>query len=183
MRFLIAAFLFITCSSITASAQPAPLQPPTAETSREACKDGVDNDGNGYTDCADQGCWDFNFCAQRQTEPEDIRRLRAKGWTEITLGAILLPFGLTLAAVSAPAWMFAGGGSFGHNSLMQVGVALDVVGFAATVAGIVLIPIGIGHRVQASPSARCAQVARHVQFMPSLKLSADSAQASLMVRF
>ena len=34
-----------------------------AENTAAACRDGVDNDGNGRIDCADPGCAELRFCA------------------------------------------------------------------------------------------------------------------------
>ena len=34
-----------------------------AENTSAACQNGADDDGDGHTDCADQDCWDFVFCA------------------------------------------------------------------------------------------------------------------------
>lgn len=36
----------------------------TVEDTLEACQDQEDNDGDGYTDCADQDCWIFVACAR-----------------------------------------------------------------------------------------------------------------------
>ena len=35
----------------------------STETGTEACTDGADNDGDGYTDCGDQDCWELVACA------------------------------------------------------------------------------------------------------------------------
>jgi hypothetical protein len=43
---------------------PAPAIPaPKKESTLVECKDGIDNDGDGYPDCADQDCTIFTFCA------------------------------------------------------------------------------------------------------------------------
>ena len=34
------------------------------ENTASACRDEVDNDGDGHTDCADQDCGELMFCAQ-----------------------------------------------------------------------------------------------------------------------
>ncbi len=39
-----------------------------AENTAQACSDQADNDGDGWSDCADQDCWDFVFCADDVTD-------------------------------------------------------------------------------------------------------------------
>ena len=43
---------------------------PLAEDTSTRCQDGKDNDGDGYTDCADQDCVGFSFC--RDLGPVDL---------------------------------------------------------------------------------------------------------------
>ena len=39
------------------------------ENTAELCKDGKDNDGDGYADCKDQDCWVFVFCVKKDGGP------------------------------------------------------------------------------------------------------------------
>ena len=45
-----------------ASAQAPPAQAVTPENSQAACSDGIDNDGDGYIDCADPDCQQLTLC-------------------------------------------------------------------------------------------------------------------------
>lgn len=57
------------------AAQPPPAQPAQSTPARSpentpsACRDRVDNDGNGHVDCADQGCSPMTFCTQPAPTP------------------------------------------------------------------------------------------------------------------
>lgn len=48
----------------------AQIQVVTPENTPELCTDGVDNDGDGYTDCADQDCQRFPQCAPQAPPPQ-----------------------------------------------------------------------------------------------------------------
>jgi hypothetical protein len=116
----------------------------TAENTRQACADGVDNDGDGHVDCADQDCWDLVQCAQA---PPAAAAPRRTGYTKVVLGAVLLPLGLVLAGVSAASWVAyteAGAGSESSRASFGGSVALDVAGLAAIAAGTGLLAVGVG---------------------------------------
>ncbi|MBX3250989.1 MAG: hypothetical protein KF901_27680 [Myxococcales bacterium] len=54
--------------------EPAPTPPPTAQPTRETvCDDGIDNDGDGLTDCADADCFDTPVCEVHGPERNDER--------------------------------------------------------------------------------------------------------------
>ncbi len=69
--------LSVACSLVTTSghAQPPAETATENETSMdeentpEACRDGMDNDGDGHVDCIDQDCQVFAVCVVPQTEP------------------------------------------------------------------------------------------------------------------
>jgi hypothetical protein len=42
-----------------------------AENTAAACQDGIDNDGDGLTDCDDDDCEDFAFCQQQESDCSD----------------------------------------------------------------------------------------------------------------
>lgn len=71
-------------SAPVAAPQPAPPRaaPPAGgvENTAPACRDNIDNDGDGRSDCQDQDCWDFTFCAAaRQPAPAPVAAPRSPG--------------------------------------------------------------------------------------------------------
>ncbi|MFO8073982.1 MAG: hypothetical protein R6V85_19135 [Polyangia bacterium] len=52
-----------------AEAEPDAADPPQLERSYEACRDSVDNDGDGYVDCDDQDCEIYAACARAAAPP------------------------------------------------------------------------------------------------------------------
>lgn len=58
------ALLLATCSDDKTGAI-------ASESSASLCSDGRDNDGDGFTDCADQDCWSFAICAGADTRGGD----------------------------------------------------------------------------------------------------------------
>ena len=48
-----------------------------SENTVEACRDGVDNDEDGYYDCGDQDCFQFVFCAESAAALHDAEVLTA----------------------------------------------------------------------------------------------------------
>jgi hypothetical protein len=154
----------LTAVALTAAAPafaqgPNAATVPQAENTRAACTDGVDNDGDGHLDCADQDCQDFTFCAQAQptaggvthvgSQPvDDVARLRGKGTMRVVIGSVLLSLGIVSGAVSSVLWI-AGSGHYGFNGYDQGGVAMDVLGIAAIGAGTTLLAIGAGNLAEA----------------------------------
>ncbi len=42
------------------------------ETTLDACRDGIDNDGDGHVDCADQDCWIYAMCVAAAAPPPPV---------------------------------------------------------------------------------------------------------------
>lgn len=62
----LAAAMTLLCLLAYAAGSPAQT---TSENTPQACKDGVDNDGDGFTDCDDQDCGALVFCQEQPEEP------------------------------------------------------------------------------------------------------------------
>ena len=94
------------------------------ESTRAACSDGRDNDGDGHVDCADQDCQDLAVCAP--TLPgaiDEVARLRSRGTMRVVVGAVLLSLGLVVGGSSAALWIAGNGGStFSYNTDQQAAV-------------------------------------------------------------
>ncbi len=52
-----------------AEPEPTPPVPPPAEDTVDACRDGVDNDGDSHVDCDDQDCEIYAICVQQPETP------------------------------------------------------------------------------------------------------------------
>ncbi len=136
-------------ATLLALAAPAFAQP-AAENTRAACTDGVDNDGDGHVDCADQDCQDFTFCAAPTPRAgiDELARLRGRGTTRVVVGAVLLSVGVVVAGVSSLLWVESSGHS-GFNDFTSGAVAMDTIGLAMMGGGTALLAIGAGNLAEA----------------------------------
>jgi hypothetical protein len=118
------------------------------ENTKQACTDGVDNDGDGHVDCGDQDCWDLTLCANMApgTPLPGAPSPRKSGTTKLVLGAILLPLGVIIAAASAGPFVAAAGADSNSTryQLYGVGGAMDGVGLIGMAAGTALLAVGAG---------------------------------------
>jgi hypothetical protein len=86
-----------------APTRAAPCPPPrSAEVGPTACDDDADNDGDGYTDCADQDCWSVEACARGESGRE-LARPDAEAPAEGPGGPLPGDAGPAAAAVDAAA--------------------------------------------------------------------------------
>ncbi len=117
-----------------------------AESTRAACSDGRDNDGDGHVDCADQDCQDLAICAPVATGGiDDGARLRSRGTMRVVVGAVLLSLGVVVGGSSAGLWVAGGGNSyFDENADWKGAIAMDVVGLAMIGAGTAVLALGAG---------------------------------------
>lgn len=144
--------VFLLSSQLAFAQTPPATVLPTAENSKLACQDHIDNDGDGHVDCDDQDCGDFVFCARTSTSDQtQLRALRGKAATQITLGSILFSVGAAMLAASGGIWWATGSNSNPTRSeAAAVALSVDVVGFAMLASGIVIIPLGAGNRARAT---------------------------------
>jgi len=146
----------------------------STENTKQACTDGVDNDGDGRVDCADQDCWDLLICAPAHGAPAPERK---SGYTKVVLGAILLPLGFIVGGVSSVGWIYGTrtGRDSERNALYGVGGTLDVLALAGIAAGTALLAIGVGD-VAGSHDKRAT-------LTPALSVGRESASLSLSLTF
>src|SRR5438270_8518981 len=145
LAFVLAA---TTTASTRAEAQAQALVVPVAENTRAACSDGLDNDGDGHVDCADQDCQDFTLCAQLTSgRADDLAKLRGRGTVRVVIGAVLLSMGVIAGGISALLWT-AGTNSSSGEWYAGAG-SLDGVGFLMIGGGTALLAIGAGNLAEA----------------------------------
>lgn len=122
-----------TCLSVAllvVSVAPSAL---AQENTAAACRDGVDNDSDGYTDCADQDCGAIVDCAQVSPHPHvPPSHIRGYGWAGA--GAIM---GFSQALLSLSLSNAATGFEGSENGL-AASIALNT---ASGVLEIVFVPI------------------------------------------
>ena len=140
----------VVVASLTSAARVEAQAPPgliaagaATENTRAACSDGLDNDGDGHVDCADQDCQDFTFCAAAiGTHGDRLAHLRGRGTSFVVVGAVLLTLGVGIAAASAPLWL---AGSGGNDAMYAIGGGMVGGGALLIGGGTALLAIGAGN--------------------------------------
>jgi hypothetical protein len=156
------AFVIALCASGAALAQ--------VENTPERCRDGIDNDGDGLIDCADQDCQSLPQCAAVYSQPRYTQPTYLPppapppysygvpapeprfGLPTGIAGGVLVVAGLGMLFGSAGPWIQANchggdpilltGSGCDDDGARDVGVVLVVIGATALIAGVVMTPVG-----------------------------------------
>lgn len=218
-----------------------------SESSTQACTDGVDNDGDGVTDCADSDCRYVFACSRAAKRTRDdarraqvplnpprqdvdgdagtvaptddkdlpqtghkevhpaapdgpnvlprllpeadlptVDRAGGSGLSEIVVGGIGLPLGVSLMLGALPAWISIGGGDVkgydDENKAFRTALVLTVFGAGATIVGAVALRNGLHKRDAYRKTERLLRQLGAVP-MPAVDLRTRTTTITSTIRF
>jgi hypothetical protein len=108
------------------------------ENSPLSCSDGIDNDGNGFADCADPKCAGIGACGE---VPRLMEAPALPPATQLVASSVMIAAGLAVAGSSSLVFLDATNQAHGSKSAMEyaVGAAMGVGGIAVAAAGAVVL--------------------------------------------
>jgi hypothetical protein len=132
------------CSALVVLGFTFPVLAQRAEQTPQQCSDGIDNDGNGQTDCDDSKCLGLGRCqAPQLVEAMSEQKLTPRG--QITAGILMLLAGPAIAAGSSA--VFLDGIDQQNRSRrivdFTIGGVMAAAGAAIAIGGAVLVKKGV----------------------------------------